>query len=122
MNSIIFTSQLAGVKNELRFAHSLYSLYINPVAITRTRKNKENPHYNFLYSWKPSEAGVKRESQLTDKTNSMKLPASKRAEIQAKDESLARTKKDIIKSLILVSFIIILELVVYLAWSKFVLS
>jgi len=92
------------------------------VAIQRTRKNKENPHYNFLYSWAPSEAHVKRESLLTDKAIPVRLSASKRAEIQAKEDSMTRIKKDIIKSLILVSFILITELVVYLAWSKFVLS
>jgi hypothetical protein len=93
-----------------------------PMSIQRTRKNKENPHYNFLYSWTPSQARVKRESVLTDKEVIVKLSASKRAEIQAKEDSFGRIKKDIIKSLILVSFILILELVVYLAWSKFVLS
>jgi hypothetical protein len=75
-----------------------------------------------LYSWDHPEARVKGESALTHKSTSVKLSASKNAEIQAKEDSLARIKKDIIKSLILVSFIIILELVVYLAWSKFVLS
>jgi hypothetical protein len=92
------------------------------VAITRTRKNKEHPHYNFLYSWAPSEAHVKGESQLDEKAIPTKLSASKKAEIQAKEETQGRIKKDIIKSLILVSFVIILELVVYLAWSKFILS
>ena len=92
------------------------------MSIQRTRKNKENPHYNFLYSWTPSQPRVKRESVLTDKAIPVKLSASKRAEIQAKEDSFGRIKKDIIKSLILVSFILILELVVYLAWSKFVLS
>jgi hypothetical protein len=75
-----------------------------------------------LYSWSPSEAHVKRESVLADKRVVIKLSASKRADIQAKEESFGRIKKDIIRSLILVSFILILELVVYLAWSKFVLS
>lgn len=90
--------------------------------MTRTRKNKEHPHYNFLYSWAPSEARVKRESQLNDKAITLKPSASKKAEIQAKEETQSRIKKDLIKSLVLVSFMIILELVVYLAWSKFILS
>lgn len=92
------------------------------MSITRTRKNKENPHYNFLYSWTPSEPGVKRETNLEDKKINMKLSPSKMAEIQAKEDSAVRIKKDILKSLILVSLVLILELVVYLAWSKFVLS
>ena len=92
------------------------------MAIQRTRKDKQSPHYNFLYSWTPSKAHVNRESKLGDKAVTVKLSASKKADIQAKEDSMGRIKKDIIKSLILVSFIIILELVVYLAWSKFVLS
>jgi hypothetical protein len=75
-----------------------------------------------LYSWTPPEAYVNRELKSDDKATSVRLSASKKAEIQAKDDSMSRIKKDIIKSLILISFIIILELVVYLAWSKFVLS
>jgi hypothetical protein len=75
-----------------------------------------------LYSWTPPEAHVNRELKSDDKATSVRLSASKKAEIQAKDDSMSRIKKDIIKSLILISFIIILELVVYLAWSKFVLS
>jgi hypothetical protein len=75
-----------------------------------------------LYSWTPPEAHVKGESVLVDKMPVVKLSASKRAEIQAKEDSMIRIKKDIIKSLILVSLVIVLELVVYLAWSKFVLS
>lgn len=75
-----------------------------------------------MYSWTPPEAHVNRESKFSDKAVTVKLSASKKADIQAKEDSMGRIKKDIIKSLILVSFIIILELVVYLAWSKFVLS
>ena len=89
------------------------------MSITRTRKNKENPHYNFLYSWTPSEPHVKRESTLDEKKISVKLSASKKAEIQAKEDSEGRIKKDIIKSLILVSFVLIAEVVVYLARNKF---
>lgn len=92
------------------------------MAIQRTRKNKENPHYNFLYSWVPSEARVKGESRLNTNASSPKLSALKKAEIQAKEDSSHRIKRDIIKSLILVSLVLIAELVVYLAWSKFVLS
>jgi len=89
------------------------------MSITRTRKNKENPHYNFLYSWTPSEPHVKRELNLDDKKISVKLSASKKADIQAKEDSEGRIKKDIIKSLILVSFVLIAEVVVYLARNKF---
>ena len=106
-------------RSERLFAHKPNSLYIYAVAITRTRKNKENPHYNFLYSWTPSEPHVKRESNLEDKKISVKLSASKKAAELAKEDSEARVKKDILKSLILVSFVLIAEVVVYLARNKF---
>ena len=95
------------------------------MAITRTRKNKENPHYGFLVSWQPkpaSQARVKGESN-SDKITLLATPShGKRAESLAQEASNEGTKKNIIRSLILISFILILELVVYLAWNKFVLS
>ena len=89
------------------------------MAVQRTRKNKENPHYNFLYSWTPSEARVKRESDSKQIPLVRKSAQPKRAEIQAKDEATPRIKKDIIRSLILVSFMLALEVVVYLAWKRY---
>ena len=95
------------------------------MAIHRTRKNKENPHYGFLVSWQPkapSQARVKGESN----SGKFSPPATSRHEEKA--VSMAQgalalgTKKSIIRSLILIGFILILELVVYLAWNKFILS
>jgi hypothetical protein len=94
-------------------------MYISSVAVHRTRKNKEHPHYNFLYSWTPSEPGVKRETNFKINTHSSKLSASKKAEIQAKDNSIRRIKKDIIRSLALVGLMLAAEVVVYLARFKF---
>jgi len=88
------------------------------VAIKRTRKQKESPRYNFLYSWAPSQPSVKRESKNGKQAQIPKLPAAKRAEIQAKDEATVRIKKDLKKSLIAISFVLALELVVYLAWKR----
>jgi hypothetical protein len=91
----------------------------------RSRKNKENPHYGFLVSWQPkgqSQARVKGES------NPDKYPTPATSRHEEKAVSMAQgvlalgTKKSIIRSLILISFILILELVVYLAWNKFGLS
>jgi hypothetical protein len=104
------------------------------MAELRTRKNKENPHYGFLVSWPPaqraswpegqpkqaSEARVKRESNL-DKEVSPAIPThGKRAESLAQDELATGIKRNIYRSLILVGLILILELVVYLAWNKFI--
>ncbi len=85
----------------------------------RTRKNKENPHYNFLYSWTPTEARVKRETAATEKVVSVRLSASKKAAELAKDNSIRRIKKDIVRSLALVGLVLIAEVVVYLARNKF---
>jgi hypothetical protein len=99
------------------------------MAMHRTRKNKENPHYNFVYSWsptkrvydpaeQPSEPHVKGESALPKKAVKADQGYAKRANLLAKDGGTHRIKKNIIKSLVLVSFILILEVVVYLALHR----
>ena len=64
-------------------------------------------NYKFLlYSWSPKapqKAHVKRQAQIE--------PEPELAQISV--------KKDIIRSLILVSLILIVELVLYLAWNRF---
>ncbi len=68
-----------------------------------TRKNKENPHHQFLYSWDQnptSLARVKRERKIEEKTE-LALPSA---------------KKGIVRSLIIASLILSLELVLYLGW------
>jgi len=92
-------------------------MYISFVADHKNRKNKHNPNYSFLVSYDPKQATVKRELDLDNHTEIPKLSASKKAEIQAKEDSSIRIKKDIIKSLILVSFVLIIEVVVYLGRS-----
>jgi hypothetical protein len=91
----------------------------------RTRKNKENPHYGFLVSWQPkasSQARVKGESALSKISGLATTRHGKKAVSMAQGAVGVGTKKSIIRSLILIGFILILELVVYLAWRKFVLS
>lgn len=89
------------------------------MAIKRNRKNKENPHYNFMVSWQPSEARVKGEMKLGTKSQNVKLSSAKRADILAQDNKVKAVKKDLVKSLITISLILILELVIYLARNKF---
>jgi len=92
------------------------------MAIVRTRKNKENPNYRFLVSWEPKEAKrshVKRETKISHKTEIASARHEKKADSLAQGPSSALVKKDIIRSLILISLILILELVVYLAWKRF---
>jgi hypothetical protein len=89
------------------------------MAIHRTRKNKENPHYQFLYSWQPFQANVKGESK-EGKTFTLAAPRhGKKAESLAQEGGNLNIKKNIFRGLILISLILILELVVYLAWIKF---
>ena len=91
----------------------------------RSRKNKENPHYNFLVSWQPkplSQAHVKRE-QASDKIDGVAtLRHGKMAESMAQASPNVHTKKSIVRSLILIAFILILELVIYLARNRIGLS
>lgn len=92
------------------------------MAVHRNRKNKENPHYGFLVSWKPNEAHVKREPALEKKLGSDKADKVKKADYMAQQTGSRSIKKNLIKSLILVSFILILEVVIYLAWNYLILS
>lgn len=94
------------------------------MAQIRTRKNRDNPHYGFLVSWEP-----KRDEKqyVKGETSFMKIKSSasdkhiKKADYLAQAENLSSAKKRIARSLILISLILILELVIYLAWNKFVI-
>lgn len=89
----------------------------------RTRKEKEKARHTFLYTWnsepknKAPRHDVKGqfENSLGEKTS--KAREAKNAMNVALSSPLTATKRDIVKSLILASLILALELVVYLAWS-----
>jgi len=78
----------------------------------RTRKQKENPHYQPTYSW-----NVKGELASDSKMPEANMTKLERADLTAKGASLASTKRDMVKSLALVVFILVAELVIYLAWK-----
>lgn len=87
----------------------------------RTRKQKETPHYQFMVSWQPkdsSQAHVKGESASTKNPTKLSHNNAKSANLLTKDGVTLKVKKDIIKSLIVVSFVLILEVVVYLAMLR----
>jgi hypothetical protein len=67
----------------------------------------------------PSQAHVKGELKSDKKEILYKASKIKRADILAQDANSKLIKKSILKSIIIVSFILILELVVYFAWSRF---
>jgi hypothetical protein len=67
----------------------------------RTRKQKVNAHHPLMFTWKPDQPHVKRESKIESE-----------AEL-----ALTTAKKDILKSLIFASLILGSEVVIYLAWK-----
>ena len=82
----------------------------------RTRKDKSNARHQFALSWS-AEAGVKRQNTIAPEAKSHNTEAVKKAHLLAKDAGLTEVKKNLTRSLILVSFILCLELVIYLAWK-----
>lgn len=74
-------------------------------------------HHKPTLSWSP-ESRVKRQINIGSNQKTADSKGTERADLLAKDRSGSNTKRDIIKSLITVSFILCLELVVYLAWKR----
>jgi hypothetical protein len=89
------------------------------MTIQRTRKNKESAHYGFLYSWQPSETGVKGELGKSKTAKKFKAKTNKKADNLAQESTGLNIKKDIFRSLLVVSLVMILEIVIYLAWNNF---
>ena len=88
----------------------------------RTRKEKETPNYSFLISWKadaPSPIGSSVKGQFKNHARGKNSEANghKNANLLDKSASFEVIRRDLTKSLILASFIIALELVVYLGWK-----
>ena len=97
------------------------------MAKRRTRKDKESAHHQFLYSWQnepkkvSAEANVKSQfKNVPEAKNSSAIPVIpvKRAKIMAQVYDLASIKRNILRSLIMASLILGIELVVYLAWNR----
>jgi len=88
----------------------------------RTRKNRDNPHYGFLVSWDPDRskiASVKGETKIKASGVTATARHGKRADSLAQAEATSYVKRDLIRSLIVISLVLILELVIYLAWNRF---
>ena len=73
-------------------------------------------HHKPTLSWSP-ESRVNRQINIGSNQKTADSKDAERADLLAKGESGSSTKRAIIKSLITVSFILCLELVVYLAWK-----
>lgn len=93
------------------------------MAIYKTHKNKKDKHYGFLVSWDQKAVKnerVKGETKITSDLASASIRHGKKADSLAQAEPRLNVKKDIIRSLITISLVLILELVVYLAWTEFI--
>jgi len=92
------------------------------MAKRRTRKEKERALHRIAISWTPEpeikaeKADVKGQFNFEPKRAKAKPLKEENAIIKAKDASLASIKRDILKSIILASLILALEVVIYLAW------
>jgi len=88
----------------------------------RTRKQKQNKKYTFAYKIMNEaknlnfEPTVKRQIKTAKKGTFQGIKPIKNAEPTAKDRYQGYIRKDITKSLIIVSLILALEVVIYLAW------
>ncbi len=75
-------------------------------------------HHKPTLSWSPHDR-VKRQINIGSFVKTAGSKERERADLLAKDRSGSNTRQAIIKSLITVSFILCLELVVYLVRSKY---
>ena len=94
----------------------------NIMSKRRTRKNKERAHHKFTLSWSSeasnliSKANVNRQIKTESQASEIKISVPEKAMFQAKEAGIEATKKDLIKSLILVSLILGIEVVIYSFW------
>jgi hypothetical protein len=88
----------------------------------RTKNERAKAHHQFIVSWSneakkiPFEPDVKGQFHADHKAVASKEYNSENALTMAKEESLTHIKRDIVKSLILSSFILGTEVVIYLLW------
>ena len=73
-------------------------------------------HHKPTLSWSP-QSDVNRQINIGSTAKTAGSKDAERADLLAKGELGSNTKRAIIKSLITVSFILCLELVIYLAWN-----
>lgn len=101
------------------------------MAKRRTKKQKSQAKNQYLLNWYPSSKEFKIEPKKSKSvpvvkgqfnnqimSKAKKARVVKNTESKAKDASLALIRLDIIKSLVLASLILGVEVMLYLAWSK----
>lgn len=93
------------------------------MAKRRTRKQKEKAKHSFTKTHKislgkdPFEPIVKGQFKTNKKARHKQPPTPKKAIESAKDGSIVEVKKELIKSLLLASLILGIEVMIYLAWQ-----
>lgn len=89
----------------------------------RTRKDKQTARHDFLISWENGNSepnlstSVKGQKKMSLKKKAHVPSHSKSAKFSAKDRSWSVVRRDIVKSLLLTTFVFSLELVIYLVWK-----
>jgi hypothetical protein len=97
----------------------------------RTRKEKVNAKHGHTISWEPTtkilrsrensasiKADVKGQNRISGGGNNEAIQLHKKADNQVKDESFAYIRFDLIRSLGISIFIIIIELMIYSFWYR----
>ena len=94
------------------------------MASRRTRSEKEGAKHHFLYTWaneprKPQVVpSVKTQIQNAPEGQVHPSESLNKAKTMAQVYDLASIKRGILRSLIMASLVLCLELVIYLAWNK----
>ena len=93
------------------------------MAKRRTRKEKEKARDHFRISWKPetentpSEPNVNRQFPKVKFAHTLEKEKQKSAYLLAKGMNIKAIKKNLIKSLLVASLILGIEVMLYLAWK-----
>lgn len=98
---------------------------IGKMSNKKSHKSKKSPHYGFLLSQQENRskiAYVNRETDFAKFKPTATTKHNKKADSLAQPEAKESMKKDILRSLSIISLILILELMVYLAWNKFIVK
>jgi len=89
--------------------------------VKRTKKEKLSTRHPFLISWEKSQSTlsrdlVKGQMKIEAKSNTKKSDDNKNANIQDKEPALNQIKRNMVRSLMLASLILGLEMVLYFVW------
>ncbi len=93
------------------------------MAKKRTRKQKEKAKHSFIKTHEVTtkkgsfEPAVKGQFKISKKARHKQPHASNKAMESAKDSNIVEVKKELVRSLLLASLILGIEVMIYLAWQ-----